>query len=285
MIEVYLFFAVFPAQILAMSVLYPARLARLMRTTLENIPAGRLAELYPGVDVGQAHERFIFRYRAASAIVAVLGLALLGWFIGYMQRPSWDEGWVAGMLTSYFVLQNVPTAMIAWFMSRFDKVHKRSSPDVKRKAVLQRRGPLDFVSPYMVLAAAVSYFLFVAVNFYVARQPFEGYAGPFVNISMVSLLFVLGAFATYWLLYVRKPDPLQTHADRMVMFRMLVNTYAWMCILIPMFLSLLFARKLLDLESWGPFAGSVSFLILSLLSLRSVIGRSARDRMLEPEAR
>jgi len=118
MIEVYLFLAVFPVQILAMSVLYPARYVRLMRTALANIPAERLAELYPEVDVGRAQERFLTRYRAANTIVAVLGLALLVWFIGYMQRPVWAEGRVGAMLTAYFLLQNLPTAMTAWGTNR-----------------------------------------------------------------------------------------------------------------------------------------------------------------------
>jgi hypothetical protein len=273
MLEVYLFFAVFPVQILAMSVLYPARFERLMRTALAKIPAERLAELYPEVDVGNAHARFFTRYRVANAVVTLLGLALLIWFIGYMQRPGWAAGRVGALLTAYFFLQSVPTVMIAWFTIRFDKVHKRSAPDPKRKAVLQRRGPLDFVSPYLLLVAILSYFLFVALNFYVAQHPFPGYAGPVVNIAIVTLLFVAAGIAMYWLLYVRKTDPLQTHADRMRMFRMLVNTYAWMCILVPTLLSAEFARKLLDLETWGPLAGTVGFLFASLLSLRSVIAR------------
>jgi hypothetical protein len=273
MIEVYLFFAVFPVQILAMSVLYPARFARFMRTTLANIPVGRLADLYPGVDVAHAHERFLNRYRAANAVVATLGVALMGWLIVYMRQPTWDEGWVGGMITAYFLLQNLPTAAAAWFTTRFDKVHKRSSLDAKRKAVLQRRGPFDFVSPYMVLLAILSYFLFVTLNFYIAQHPFPGYAGPFVNIAIVTLVIVVGAGVLYWFLYRRKVDPLQTHADRMGMFRIVVNSYAWGCVLIPMFLSLEFARKLLELETWGPFAGTVGFLVLSILSLSSVISR------------
>lgn len=273
MIEVYLFLAVFPVQILAMSVLYPIGFTRLMRTTLVKIPAERLAELYPGVDVGLAHERFLARYRVANAVVIVLGLGLLGWFFSYMQRPTWDEGRVGGILTAYFLLQSVPIAVTAWFMTRFDKVHRRTPTESKRKAVLQRRGPFDFVAPYVVLLAILSYFLFVAFNFYVAQHPFPGYAGPFVNIAIVTLMFAVLGGVMYWFLYVRKMDPLQTHADRMGMLRMLMNTYAWMCILIPIFLSLGFARKLLDLETWNPFAGTVGFLILSTLSLRSVSSR------------
>jgi hypothetical protein len=88
MIEVYLFLAAFTAQILGMSVLVPSRFARLIRTGLKNVPTERLAELYPGVDVGQAHERFLARYRTANMVIVGLGLLLLVWFISYMQRPN-----------------------------------------------------------------------------------------------------------------------------------------------------------------------------------------------------
>ena len=46
MIEVYLFLAMFLVQILGMSVLYPVRLTRLIRTGLKSIPTERFAELY-----------------------------------------------------------------------------------------------------------------------------------------------------------------------------------------------------------------------------------------------
>lgn len=281
MIEVYLFLAVFPVQILAMSVLYPVWFARVIRTALAKIPDERLAEFYPGTDVVQAHERFLVGYRAANVVIAMLGLALLAWFVSYMQGPDWDEGRVGGTLTAFFLLQNLPIVIAAWFTIRFEKVHRRAPQEAKRKAILQRRGPFDFVSPLIVLLAMLSYFQFVAITLYVARHPFPGFAGPFVNIAMVTVIFVVGAFGTYWMLYVRKSDPLQTHADRMGMFRVVVNTYAWMCILIPMFLSVEFARKLLDLATWGPFAGTAGFLILSMLSLRSV---TARRRQPEADA-
>jgi len=268
MIEVYLFLGMFTAQILGMSVLYPVLLTRRIRTGLKDIPAGRLAELYPGVDVGQAHERFLSRYRAVNMIVAVLGLLLLCWFISYMQSPNWDEGAVGGRVTAYCLLQYSPIILIEWFTSRFNKVHRRMLPEAKRKAILQRRGLFDFVSPFTVLLAILAYFQFVAFMFYVARHPFPGFGGPFANIGIVSLGYILlGTFVMY-VLYGRKRDPLQTHADRMRMIRSVVNSYAWMCVLIPIFGSLSVARKLLDLETWGPFAGTVFFLILTLLNLR-----------------
>jgi len=270
MIEVYLFLAAFAAQILGMSVLFPIRVTRSIRKGLQNIPAERLAELYPGVDVGQAHERFLARYRAANAVVVVLGLLLLGWLISYMQRPNWDEGAVGLMLTAYFMLQCFPIILIAWFKKRFNKVHRRLLLEPKRKAVLQRRGLFDFVSPVTVSLVVLAYFQFVAFMFYVARHPFPGFGGPFLNIGIVSLMYILLGAAVMYLLYGRKIDPLQTHADRMRMIRGVVNYYAWMCILTSISISFNIAHKLLELETWGPFAGTVFFLIITLFNLRSV---------------
>jgi hypothetical protein len=272
MIEVYLFLAVFPAQILGMSVLYPALLSRLIRAGLKNTPAERLAELYPGVDVGEAHERFIARYRAMNAAVAGLGLLLLGWFLSYMQRRNWDEGTVGAIVFAYCMLQYVPIFLISGFTIRFTKVHRRLLPEAKRKAVLRRRGLFDFVSPVIVLLAILAYLQFVAFMFYVERHPFPGFGGPFANIAILTVGYVLLGGAVMYLLHGKKIDPLQPHEDRMRMLSGVANYYAWMLILVSIFLSLNIARKMVDLETWGPFAGTVFFLIVTLLNLRTVRG-------------
>jgi len=270
MIEVYCFLAMFLVQILVMSVLYPFRLSRLIRAGLERIPADRLAEHYPGVDVGRAHERFLTRYRTANTMVVVLGLLLLGWFFSSMKRPDWDAGRVGGMLTGYFFLQNFPTILIAWFTTRFNKVHRRSTPESRRKAILQRRALFDFVSPFTVVLAVLSYSLFAVFMFYVARHPFPGFAGPFLNIGIVTLGYILLGFVAYRQLYGRKKDPLQTHANRMHSISVMVNAIAWACIIVPIFVSLSIARQLLDLATWDPFVGSLVFLICGLLSFRAL---------------
>jgi len=273
MIEVYLFLAMFPVQILGMSVLYPVLFTRFIRTGLKKVPAERLAEMYPGVDVGQAHERFIARYRAANTVVVALGLLLLGWFLTYMQRPNWDGGAVGGILTAYFLLQNFPIMLIAWFTTRFNKVHRRLLPEAKRKAILQRRGLFDFVSPLTVLLAILAYLQFVAVMFYVARHPPPEFGGPFANIGILSLAYILLGGGVMYLLYGKKIDPLQTHADRMRMISGVATYYAWILILTSILLSLQAARDLVDLETWGPFAGTVFFLIITLLNLRTMTPR------------
>jgi hypothetical protein len=268
MIQVYLFLAAFAVQILTISVLFPARFTRVIRAELASVPAERLAEVYPGVDVGQAYERFLARYRAANRIVTVFGLLLLIWFLRYTQRPDWDESRVSGMVTVYFLLQNLPLMSLAWLVTKFNKLRSYSPPERVRKASLQRRGLLDFVSPFTVVLGVAAYFLFAAFMFYIARHPFPGFAGPFVNIGIITLMYAVLACVVYWMMYGRKRGPLETNAVRMRVTRAVVSSYAYICILVPIFLSFSFARKLLDLETWSPLGRSVSFLILMLFVLR-----------------
>ena len=58
MIEAYAFLAAFTVQILVMSVLYPAWFIRYVRVQATRFPAERLAQLYPGVDLGLLRSAF-----------------------------------------------------------------------------------------------------------------------------------------------------------------------------------------------------------------------------------
>jgi hypothetical protein len=90
MIETYAFLAMFTLQVLAMSVLYPAWFIRYARRRVASIPAERLAQMYPDVDVAVAQQRFLTRYSALNMGIAALGLLLLGWLCSYMRRPDWN---------------------------------------------------------------------------------------------------------------------------------------------------------------------------------------------------
>jgi hypothetical protein len=277
MIEAYAFLAMFALQILAMSVLYPAWFIRYMRRQAASIPTERLAQLYPDVDVDRAQERFVTRYRAVNIGIAVLGLLLMGWLFKYMQRPDWVDGPVEALVSVYFLVQALPLAFIVGSVIRFNSVHKLSLLESKRKAVLQRRGLFDFVSPFVVAVAGLSYLLFVAFVIYLQRQPFPGFAG-LITIGAITLVYLLEGAVVYAVLYGRKPNPFETHAGRVRTMGLVVKSSVYSCIACVAFVSLNFTLVLLDLQRWEPFALSVFFVITALLS---VMGMMAPPRLPE----
>jgi hypothetical protein len=270
MIEAYAFYAVFSVQILAMSVVYPAWFIRHVRAQVMSFPAERFAEMFPGVDRTQLVESFATRYRAVNTCIAVIGLFLLGALFSYMRSPDWDDGPVETVLALYFVAQALPLGFVASIAVRYSKVFRRSLLASKRKAVLERRGLFDFVSPSIVILAVLAYFLFVAFVIYIAQHPFPGFAGYPINIGLITLLYAFIGFCVYMQMYGRKSNPLQSHADRMHTIGVSVKIGACTCIASVVFLALNFTLVLLDLQRWEPFAQSIFFVVCALFLLRSL---------------
>ena len=266
MIEAYAFLAAFTVQILVVSVLLPAWFIRYVRVQTASIPAERLAELYPGVDLGHARERGLTQYRALTLGIAVLGLLLLGWLFSYMRRPNWDEGKVDVLVTVYFLAAYLlPFVLFGWAGVRFNKEHKRSLPEGKRTAILQRRGLFDFVSPFIVFLAVFSYFLFAAFVIYIRQHPFPGFAG-LINLGALTLVYALNAFVVYMTLYGKKKNPFETHAGRLHAIGLTVKSSVYSCIVIVVYLSLNFSLRLLDLKRWEPFSLSIFFALCALVA-------------------
>jgi hypothetical protein len=266
MLEAYAFFAVFTAQVVAMSVLYPAWLIRRIRAQAASFPAERFAQLYPDVDLRPALDRFLNRYRALNAGIAVLGLLLMGYLFSYMRRPDWNDGPVEALVTVYFLAQILPLLLIAWLVVRGNKVLKRSLSEGKRKAVLQRRGLFDFVSPSVVFLAVMGYFLFAAFVIYIQQDPFPGFAG-YRTMGGMTLVYALNTFVVYTMLYGKKFNPFETHAGRLHTIGLTVKMSVYSCIVCVVFVSLNFTLVLLDLQRWEPFALSVFFVIVTLVCL------------------
>ncbi len=264
MIEAYAFLAAFAAQILVISVLIPAWFIRNFRAKAALLPADRLAQVYPGVDVRRVQERFLAQYRALATGIAVLALLLLAWLFVNVSGAEWNEGKAEALAIAYFLVAfMVPLFHFGRFVARFNKEHRPA--EVKRTAILQRRGLFDFVSPYVVSLAVLAYFLFAAICFYVQRDPFPGFAGPLINIGGITLVYAMNAIALYVTLYGKK-NPLETHASRLHTIGLSVKGIVYSCIVIVVFSSLNFSLRLLDLKSWEPFALSIFFAICALLA-------------------
>ena len=280
MIAAYAFLAAFTLQILAISVLVPAWFVRYVRVQAARLPGERLAQLYPGVDLERAQKRFLTQYRVLNTGTAVLGLLLLGWLFNYTQRPDWDDGPVEALLTAYFlVAQVLPVGLIAWVGVQFNRKHKRPLPDAKRTATLQRRGLFDFISPFVVGLAVLSYLLFAAFVLYLREHPFQGFAG-LINLGGITLIYIVQAIFVYAMVYGGHKNPLETYAARLRTIGLAVKSSIYSCIVIVLYLALNLLLGMLDLQRWEPFALSLFFVSTGLLAS---MGFASPPREPEPD--
>jgi len=286
MVESYAFLGMFTVQILTGSVLGPALFIRRVRADAASFPVERHAELpFPDVDPKLSAERFATRHRARNTGIAVLGLLLLGWLFTDMRRPGWDLGTVLGLTIVYFLVQTFPTILMGWKGARYMKALRSSSAERRRKAILQRRGLFDFVSPLIVFLAMLSYLLFAALVLYSIRKGlFPPFAG-LIQIGAVTLVYAFQGFLLFGSLYGRKRNPLQTHAERVQAIGWLAKKLVHACIAVSLFESLYLMLVVLHLDRWCPFAISAFLVFVAFPRRLPRVDSFGADGRLPPAVR
>jgi MFS family permease len=282
-IEAYAFVAMFTVQILVASVLYPARIITYVRGWEQNFGSERFTQLYPNIDYNRWVGRFVSGYRAASIVMAVLGLLLLGWLFTRIQQPHWG-GEASKAAVMYFVLQLSPLALTALYtFVRYYKILLQPSQETKRKATLQRRGLFDFVSPSVVYFAVLSYFLFVVYAIWLDLYVYDNATLSrhcYRALASVTLVYALNAFIIYKYLYGKK-NPLVSHEGRVHAIGVSVKAGVYVSIAIAWFLSIFGTLGQPGLQEWRPFA-LLCFLVA--IALVTLMGATAPPRKPEADA-
>ncbi|HEV2702400.1 MAG TPA: hypothetical protein VGV09_12250 [Steroidobacteraceae bacterium] len=275
MIETYAFLAMFALQILAGSVLCPALFVRRIRADPASFPIERLAKLFPGIHKSTSTGRFLARYRAQNIGIAVLGLLILGWLFIRMQRPGLNEVIVVFLICAYLVLQTSPQVRITRKLGRYYVLLNDSLANGKRKAVLQRRGFFEFISPRLAFLAVLSYLLFAALVLYARQHPYPGFTGS-IYLGAITLVYALSAISIFVSLYGRRPKALLSHGDRIHAIGMSVRIWICTCIGLTVFVMLDLTLALLNLTKWSLFELSV-FCVICVMS-PYIWGEIARRR-------
>lgn len=283
MIEAYAFLAAFALQILVVSVWIPARFIRYCREWSDRFGSERFAQLYPGRDYGKAIERFVTTYRVVNIAIAAAGLLVASQLYQFTQKPGWAAE-VMRPTAWYFVMQIAPLMLVGIYgVLRYRQVLVqllKSSAESKRKAVLQRRGLFDFVSPVAVVVAVLSYLLFIPFAIYVDRHVYGNATISrycYLAIAGVTAAVVLNSFVIYRQLY-GKNNPLITHEGRVHTIGGAVKSGVYGTIATIWFVSIMSFVTKLQLENWRPFATSFFFVICMLLG---VIGLAVPPRTSE----
>jgi NhaP-type Na+/H+ or K+/H+ antiporter len=284
MIEAYAFLAAFAVQILAASVLYPAGIIKYVRGWARDFGSERFEELYPGVDYGRWVQRFVVGYRTANIVITVLGLLLLGWFFSRIQQPDW-AGEVRAPAAMYFMLQFSPLALTALYaVVRYHKALMQPSRESKRKATLRRRGLNDFVPPFVVYFAILSYFLFVVYGIWLDLYIYDNTSLSrhcLKALVTVTLVYAVNALIIYKYLYGRK-NPLVNHEGRVHTIGATVKGGVYGSIAIAWFVSLFGTLGQPGLEEWRPFALMLFFIATSLLTFMGVTAPPRKPQANEP---
>jgi hypothetical protein len=277
MIEAYAFLVMFTAQIVVGSVVFPERLIRYFRRWAREFSSERFTRMYTEADYDKWVARFAVTMRAANAAIAVYGLVLLGWFYTLVPQPDWAAK-VKIPLVVFIVTQFVPLLFLTVYsVLKHFKTIVQPSQDVRRTAILQRRGLFDFVSPFAVWLAVLTYVVYVALGIYMDLEIYQNTnlsKSFYISFAALTASYALNGFMIYKYLYGRK-NPLVSHEGRVHSIGMNVKGAVYASFATAWFFLLMGLIGQPHLKAWQPFALSLFVVAVGFLS---VIGFTSSPR-------
>jgi hypothetical protein len=274
--ETILFCFVFLSQVLLISWFYPRRVISQGRYVLQNFPPSSYPRLYPHAP--EYYERWLRNIARVNLVFVVVGLLIIGGLIVATLGGEWDGRivtpwstsgeWDAAIVIPYFVMQFVLGLAYMNFSGRkLLQAMAKAPPPRVRTTELRRRRLLDFVSPTLLVVAALANIAFVAFVLYdYWRFDLPGFkaAGSIASVALVLLVFsVTVGFA------LRAPrfDHYQAHEDRRNVIKLIVQQAVVFCIIYPVLLTAWLAIRIVDPHLLEPIFASLFCQGIALASL------------------
>jgi MFS family permease len=261
--EIILFCFAFLSQIFMVSWFYVRRIVRERRYVLQTYPPSTHPKLY--TQPIEYYERKLRNIERANLAIVTAGLliiaaiigALVGAWDGGVFNPSRDQDWGGRIVVPFSVVQML-TATLYLELSTFkhQKAMALAPPPRVRSTELHRRRLTDFVSPAMLIVAALTNVAFVAFLLDYRRHQFPWFtaAGNIAGVVFMLLTF-FGAVA--FALYAPKPDPYLAHEDRRVWRKRLVRGMLTICIVYPVLITATLMIKSFNPNILQPFVMSL----------------------------
>jgi MFS family permease len=262
--ESILFCFAFLSQVLLISWFYPRRVIGNSRYVLRHFPPSTHPKLYPYRP--EYLERWLRNITRFNLVMVVAGFLITGLILGTL-IGAWDGGifassrkkdWVEFIVVPFFLVQFV--AGLVYMNSSSCKILKamaKAPPPRVRTTELRRRRLVDFVSPTLLVVAALTNVGFIAFVLYDYRR-FELPGFKAVGV-ITSIAFVLLVFCVSVSIALRAPkrDPYQAPQDRSNMTRRVVKQALAFCIAYPALLTVWLTIRIFDPDLLEPVIASL----------------------------
>lgn len=264
--ETILFCFVFSSQVLFISWFFPRRVIRRGRYVLQNFPPSTHPKLYPYPP--EHFERWLRHIARVNLAVVVAGLAIVVGLILGTLGGEWDGAivtpwsasgeWDAAIVIPFFLVQLITGTGYTHFSGRkLLRAMAKAPPPRVRTTELRRRRLIDFVSPTLLLIAALTNVAFVAFVLYdhwrFGLAWFKA-AGTIASVVLVPLVFSVSIAVA---LRAPKPDPYQAQQDRNNLIKLAVQQAVAFCIAYPVLMTIWLTIKIFDPDLLEPVITSL----------------------------
>ena len=237
--ETILFCFVFLGQILWISWFYARRVISQRRYVLQNFPPSTHPKLYP--QPPEYYERALRNFARVNLAIVFAGVLIIVALLLATFVPAWDAGifepsrsqnWDAAIVNPFFIVQTFASVYIDFSRLKHHRAMAKAPPPRVRTTELHRRRLVDFVSPTLLVVAAITNVAFIAFILYYRRFEFPWFTAA-GNITVIVIMLLVFSVLVGYTLRGPRPDPYQAHQDRRNSIKLVVQVALAFCIATP----------------------------------------------------
>jgi hypothetical protein len=233
-----------------------------MKTVRDKYPCEEYPKLYTksfkANQIGQGW------YALVNRIMFVVGFSLISAMIMWDYNTT-DE--ISQMIPwAFFMLQMTPMMWLEVSEHKYFKAMRAANTQTTKKASFQPRKLFDFVAPYLLALAIIS-FVFAVFMIYL-KSGWD--KGALMKILVILVSDMVMGFVVYINIYGKKQNPYQSSHDRNNQIKVIVKSIFLVIIALHLFLAVQIVIDIFEINFIEPAVMSV---YLQLLAWGSIVSR------------
>lgn len=264
-----LFYIVFISQIYFISFYYPNRILSRTRQVITKYPPQSHPKLYP--ESLEYYTRAQRNYRIFNAVIFLIGLILLGSVISWDYSSGGNQKHAEAMPLFYGMVQFFPFILLEFSGFKQFKLMREADKRTTRKATLQPRRLSDFISPFYIWIAAITFVVYVLFELYMPNLQFHWNSDAFVRISSLVVCNLIFAVIILWNLFGKKLDPYQAHKDRVRQMEFTFKSLIVTSIAVSLFFIANIIVEEFNLDKIEIIINSLYFQLIALIGVGSML--------------
>jgi hypothetical protein len=263
------------SQVWLLSYFYPKQVVKRINFVLNNCPENDYPKLYPVPSERIKAIKLV--YQALNYLLIIIGAGLILYFTYMVPDYTKHINILDDLPLLFGIVQFMPLFILELLGYKHLKLMRQQNMQTSRKAELQPRLLFNFISPFHLILAVLTYISFIIYELFLCNFVLNFDAAIKIGtVSLTNIMFIAIGMAN---LYGKKRDPYQSNNERNKQTKFVLQSLLFISIFMTIYLMIHSWVNLYELNYLEVLINSIYFQVIALFSIGALLGRNKIEEM------
>lgn len=257
------------SQVWLLSYYYPKQVVKRINYVLTHCPEQDYPKLYPVPSERINTIKFV--YQALNYLLIIIGAGLILYFTYMVPDYKKHINILDDLPLLFGMVQFMPLFILELLGYKHLKLMRQQNTQTSRTAELQPRLLFNFISPWHLILAVLTYISFIIYELFLCNFVLNFDAAIKIGtVTLTNIMFIAIGMAN---LYGKKRDPYQGNNERNKQTKFVLESFVFISIFMTIYLMMHSWVNIYELNNLEVLINSLYFQVLALFSIGALLGR------------